>query len=108
MNLSELDGMSVIVRADAGETPSMTQMRAWTFLNALSNSMSEVEAMALARKRVCEQYLGCRYGEASDAAEWPAKDPRARAHSGARGGGAKHDHHHNNNKNNHRRKHAVQ
>lgn len=83
--------MSVIVRADAGETPSMTQARAWEFITALSSSgggnLTEAAAMALARRRVCEQYLGCRYdlGGVTAAAEWPAKDPRARA----RGGGAK-------------------
>ena len=83
MNLSELDGLSVIVRSDAGETPAMTQMRAWTFLNALAASGSgsgsasaskdtdaetEAHAMATARKRVCEQFLGCRYSSGATSA----------------------------------------
>lgn len=97
MNLSELDGMSVIVRADAGETPSMTQTRAWTFLKAIASAnttSNEVdarevtEAMAAARRRVCEQYLGCKYADSRThavAVEMPAKEPRARARVGGHG-----------------------
>jgi len=85
MNLSELDGLSVIVRADAGETPAMTQMRAWTFLQALAafgsasaskdtEAETEAHAMATARKRVCEQFLGCRYSSGATSAPASAAD----------------------------------
>jgi hypothetical protein len=77
MNLSELDGVTAIVRADFGETPAMTQARAWEFLRCLSSSATnEGEAMAAARMRVYERFLGCRYATqmaAAAAAERSAK-----------------------------------
>lgn len=91
MNLSELDGFSVIVRADVGETPAMTQMRVWTFLQALTGSASstdkdtEATAMATARKRVCEQFLGCRYPDTSASAANSLTKDTAPCHKGHKG-----------------------
>jgi hypothetical protein len=55
------------VRADAGETPAMTQARAWILATSLARERWQSQPadlsleMAIARRRVCERFLGCRY-----------------------------------------------
>ena len=72
--VAELGGLSVVVRSDAGETPSMSRDRARMIAARLNSQNSQNsqppidadsirEAASMARRCVCEKYLGCSYAK---------------------------------------------